>query len=552
MRLRAPLCYILNIPLKKMKKIDAAKRKLERLSEAGRDAGPRFDWVLAAALGLAALLLYLRVQNVLYSFDAVGYAAVVENGTVQQLLHSHHVLYNPICRLAYAGARLLGYDGRALGPMHFLNALAGGVGVAFMFLLCRKLGASRTASLLAGFAVATAAAYWANAAGVEVYTLGTAAALVGLYAAAQVPSRGTHTATLAGAACAGAALIQQLNVLLAPAAFIYVLTTGAARRQKALAFAGGYAAAFVLGYVVLPAAFLHFKGARGYVDWFFYYARMKRWGGISWPKVAAGAGTFAHVFYVNAFWDNFAAPFIKADLRHLRVALPLWLGVFFCGANLLLWLRRGPGRRALTLLAVSSLLYTVFALWWIPDCVDFWLFPAASFLGAVAVALSKRGRRWYLISLMALTLAWLGITNVNWRDGISRLPDLQANADYRAALALGRIIPEDGSAYLANSPAVTYARYFGGLRRARSPNWVVNICRGDGEKAARRIEKLIRREFDHGRAVYIGEQAFPGIGGPPLRDLGERLLAKGRPVGSYAGAAVSETIYVITPEASDF
>ncbi|NIT35049.1 MAG: DUF2723 domain-containing protein [candidate division Zixibacteria bacterium] len=535
-----------------MKKADAAKRKLERLLEAARDAGPRLDWALSGGLGLAALLLYLRVRNALYSFDAVAYAEVVENGTAQQLLHPHHVLYNPICRLAYAVARLLGYDGRALGPMHFLNALAGAVGVAFTFLVCRKLGASRTASLLAGLAVATAAAYWANAAGVEVYTLGTAAALVGLYAAAQVPSRGTSAATLAGAACAGAALIQQLNILLAPAAFIYVLTTGAARRQKALAFAGGYAGAFVLGYVVLPAAFLRFEGAGDYVEWFFSYARMKRWGGFSWPNVAAGADAFARVFYVNAFWDNFAAPFIKKDVRHLRVALPLWLGVAFCGANLWLRLTHGPERRALILVAVSFLTYTGFILWWLPRYVGYWLFPAATFAAAVAVASSKRGRRWHLISLIALTLAWLGITNVNWRDGISRLPDLQANADYRAGLAVSRIIPEDALAYLANSPAVTYARYFGGVRRVRSPNWVVNACRGDGEKAARHIEKLIRGEFDDGRAVYVGERAFPGIGGPPLRELGERLLAEGRAVGSYAGADVSEIIYVITPGASGF
>lgn len=535
-----------------MKRADAAKRQLERLVEAARDAGPRFDWVLGAGLGLAALILYLSARNVFYGFDPLFYAEAVESGTAKRLLHPHHLLYNPTCWLAYGGARLFGFGGRAVAAMHVVNALAGGVGVFFMFALCRRLGARRWASLLAVVGLATAAGYWATAAGVSVHLPGTAAALAALYVTATATRARASRAAVAGVVCAGAALFDQINFLLAPAALAYVIFTAPAPRRRVLAFAAGYAAAVAIGYVAFPAALLRLETPRAYADWFFAFTLFKRWGSLSWGNLGPGSGAFARAFYVSVFWDNFAAPFIKADIRHLRVALPLWLGVVFCGANLLLWLGRGPGRRALTLLAGSSLLYAVFALWWIPDYVDFWLVPAACCLVAVGLAVSGRGRRRYGISLLAFAVAWLGITNVNWRNGIKPRTRLEANADYRAGVALAEFVPSDAFLYLAPFPVIPHARYFGGLKKARTPNWAVNVFGGDGEKAARRIENLIRPELDKGRSVYVGDRAFPGIGGPPLRDLGERLLAKGHPVGSYAGADVSETIYVITPEASDF
>lgn len=535
-----------------MGKTNPVKRLLGAVSQAARDPRPRVDRIMAAALALTASALYASVRNVFYSSDALSYAEAVEGGGAKALLHPHHLLYSPICRFAFGAARLLGYGGRALGTVHVVNAVAGGAGVALAFLLCRRLGARRSVSLLAAAGLATAAAYWSNAAGAEVYTLGTAAALAALYVAARVSSRGAKTAALAGVAFAAAAIIQQLNLLLAPLGVIYVLTTGTDRRRKALAFAGAYAATFILGYVVLPAALLHFQSPRDYFDWFFYYARMKRWGGFSWRNVSAAADAFARVFYVQAFWNNFAAPFAASDIRHLRVALPLWLGVAGGGANLLLWLARRPGRAALILLGVALLSYAVFILWWLPSHIDYWLLPAACVIFAVAVAVSGRGRFWYAVSVAALTLAWLGVTNVNWRYGIKPETRLEANADYRAGLALAAVIPKDGLAFLANSPAITHARYFGGLKRVRSPNWVVNRCRGDGDRAARVIEKMVRGELKQGSPVYLGGDAFRDLGGPPVRGLGKRLLSRGRPVGSYAGAEASETVYVLVAAPSGF
>ncbi|UCH79028.1 MAG: hypothetical protein JSU81_03505 [Candidatus Coatesbacteria bacterium] len=524
------------------------KRLLNAVLQVARDPRPRLDWIMGAALGLAALLLYLSARNVFYGFDALLYAEAVERGSAERLLHPHHLLYNPLCRVAYDLGRLLGYGGRALTPMHVVNALAGGAGVFLIFTLCRRLGAGRLASLGAGAALATAAAYWSTAAGVATHLPGMAMALAALYAAA-VTRASAVRAAVAGAVCAGAALFDQINLLLAPPVAAYLFFSGPAPRRRLTGFAVAYAAAFAVGYVFVPVTFLKMAALAAYVDWFFYYARLDRWGILSVGNVLPGADAFARVFYVNAFWDNATAPFVEGDLRHLRVALPLWLAVVICGWNLLLWFGRGPGRRALILLGPTFFLYACFTLWWVSDYIDLWLVPAGCLLVAVALAVSNR-RQGRGISFLALSLAWLGIVNVNWRDGIEPRTELRANADYRAAATLAATVPRNALTYLAPTPVLTYARYFNGMTKARTPNWALSESDGDSEEAARRLEALMRGEWDCGRRIYVGDRAFPGLGGPPFRALGERLLRRGRPVGSYAGAVISETIYAVPPDAA--
>ncbi len=513
--------------------------------------GPRADLIFSAALGAAAAALYLIARCTFYNFDALSAAEAVEVAPFLELFHPHHLLYDPVCRLAYAGARLFGYGGRALGPMHVVSAVAGGVGASLLFLLCRTLGANRLPALGAGLVLASASAYWLVAAGVENGVFGAAAALAALYAAANVPRGNVKGAALAGVAAAASALCHQINFLLGPAAFLYILTTGTARKKKALAFAAAFVAGAVLLYGLAPAALLGLRTPTAYADWFLCYARRGSWGGFAWGNFALAGDGLARAFYVNSFADNVAAPFARGDVRLLRFALPLWLAVAAAGATLARWLvrsRRGP----LTLLGVTFLTYGLFVLWWLPGHADYWLLPAACLAGAVAVAVSESGKRWRRVSFAALAVGWAGIAASNWRDGVKPRLHPEANPDYQAGVTLSRLVPPDGLCYLASSDALMYSRYFGGLKSARTPKWAVNRFDGDDKKAARRIRKLVRCELKNGRPVYVGDRAFPGTGGPPLEELGERLLARGRPVGSYEGAVISETIYVLTPAAADF
>ncbi|MGD8719404.1 MAG: glycosyltransferase family 39 protein, partial [Candidatus Zixiibacteriota bacterium] len=419
----------------------------------------------AVALAVVAVTLYLTARNAFYNFDALYYAERVELGTADSLLHPAHLLYNPVCWLAYAVAGLFGYGGRALGPMHVVDAVAGAAAVALMFLLCRRTGATRAMAFLAAAFLATAADFWANAAGVEVYAPAAASALAALYVAARRPEPEPKSAALGGVAFAAAALFHQLNLLLFPAALLYYLTAGGRRVTRVLAFVGGYAAVIAVAYVLMPVAFLKLTSFAAYCDWFFHFSRMNRWGAFAAGTIRDGVEAFRKAIYVNAFWDNVAVPFIKGDPRHLRVALPLWLVIVFGASNLGLWLWRGPGRRALLIFGVPFLLYAGFTIWWLPTYVSYWLVPAACLVGGVAVAASGRGRRWYVVSLAAFGLAWLGIANVNWRDGIRGRSDPQANADYRAGLALAALVPRDALVYVAPFPVMPHSRYFGGLTR---------------------------------------------------------------------------------------
>ena len=526
-------------------------RVLRRLRELMNGAGAALgtDRLIAVALGLAAASLYLIARCVFYNFDALSAAEAVEVAPFLELFHPHHLLYKPVCRLVYAGARLVGYGGRALGPMHVVSAVAGGTGAAFLFLLSRTLGASRLPALGAGLVLATASGYWLVAAGVENGVFGAAAALAALYVAATVPRGSVKAAALAGVAAAASALCHQINFLLGPAALLYILTTGTARKKKALAFAAAFAVGAVLLYGLAPAALLGLRTPTAYADWFLYYARAGPWGGLAGGNFGLAADGLARAFYVNSFADNVAAPFVRGDAGLLRFALPLWLAAAAAGATLVRWLVRARRRSPLTLPAATFLAYGLFIFWWLPGHADYWLVPAACLAGAVAVAVSGSGKRWGRVSLIALAAAWAGIAAANWQDGVRPRLRPEANPDYRAAVTLSRLVPSDGLCYLASSDVLMYARYFGGLKRARTPNWAVSRFGGDRKKAARRIRRLVRRELKGGRPVYVGDRAFPDANGPRLRKLGKRLVAKGHPIGSYAGADMSETVYILTPAA---
>jgi len=509
----------------------------------------RADGLLAAGVTLAALALYLAAPYRAYTSDALTYAEGVEMGSAARLLHPHHLLYNPICWLVYKAAGVFGYHGRALGPMHAVNAAAGAAAVCLMFYLLRRLGAGRAASLLGAALLAAAAGFWVAAASPGVYALAVAAALGALLAVARAAEGGAKAGAWAGAAWAAAAFAHQLNLFLLPAALLFLVSAGTGRGRRAAGFLAGFAVAAALGYAVLPAALLDLRTPSDYAGWFFYYPRMNRWAGVGPHNAALVAAAVSRAIYVNDVADNAFAPFAKRDAGLVWFALPLWLGAVFGGGSLAWWAVRGPGRRASLLLGVPFLFYALFATLWAPGYAGFALFPAVMLLALVAASLARRPGWWGRVALAGVALAGLGVAAANWRDGVRPHRDLAAGADYRAAAWLARTVPRRNVVYLANSPVVLYARYFGGLRHAQTPDWKVNAAGGNEFVAAALIADNVDVELSRGKKVYFGDRAFFRLGRGPLACYGRRLLGEGTAVGTYEGSEVGETLYVVKPRA---
>jgi hypothetical protein len=94
--------------------------------------------LIAAALFVGMLFLYLPTLTRVHTFDALSYVTSVERKPWTELFHPHHLAYGPLGALALALGRALGYDGGAALPMQLVNAFAGALGVALFYVTAER------------------------------------------------------------------------------------------------------------------------------------------------------------------------------------------------------------------------------------------------------------------------------------------------------------------------------------------------------------------------------------------------------------------------------
>jgi 4-amino-4-deoxy-L-arabinose transferase-like glycosyltransferase len=189
----------------------------------------RTDYVLALAVGVAALAAYVRTlaPDVLYSDSA-------EFQTLAYTLGMTHSTGYPVYLLL---ARMLGL--LPLGSMawrvNLLSALSAAVTLSAVYLLARHVTRSRTGALLGSLALGLSYTFWSQAIIAEVYTPGLAflsmiVLLLWRWQRSQI-NEGNNWGLLVAALLAGLSLGVHASVtLIAPAAVIFVVWTLWSRR----------------------------------------------------------------------------------------------------------------------------------------------------------------------------------------------------------------------------------------------------------------------------------------------------------------------------------
>lgn len=71
----------------------------------------RNNRLIAAAIFVGLLSLYLLTLTQVHTFDALSYITSVERKPWTELFHPHHLAYGPFGSLALTLSRALGYDG---------------------------------------------------------------------------------------------------------------------------------------------------------------------------------------------------------------------------------------------------------------------------------------------------------------------------------------------------------------------------------------------------------------------------------------------------------
>lgn len=310
---------------------------------------------VTAALGI----LYFRTRTVVHTFDAVSYMWNIEVKPLGELFHPHHLLYAPLGQLAYRLAQSLGYDGYSDAPIQAVNALAGALGILFLWRFGVRWTKRPWASLGVAATVGVCYAYWLYASEVEVYTLAAAFLTLSMWILAALDEQ-PHPARAAalGVAHAGAIMFHQTNILFAVPVVLFLLLRPALRSLSILAaYAGAGTLAVGIPYgLVIGSSGLNSPNA--VYRWLTDYAQTGRWGGYlsleHLPALQSGlAGTISgERWLVWAFYSMAVLGMILIARRSLRSPHQAnWLA--FGGA----WL----------------VLYSAFFWWWEPFNIEFWI-----------------------------------------------------------------------------------------------------------------------------------------------------------------------------------
>ncbi len=472
----------------------------------------RNNRLIAAAIFIALLLLYLPTLTQVHTFDALSYVTSVERKPWTELFHPHHLAYGPLGSLMLALSGALGYDGGAALPMQLVNTVAGAFGVALLYLtVCTATGRDDVA-LPAALLTGVTYAYWYYAIEIEVYTLATFFLIVCLALLTRPTSWTARQCLALGIAQGGAVLFHQTNVLLcAPIVLSALADLRTARNIDGVGTIVGrwarYAIALML-IVALPYLYVmlvvsNFRTIDEMLAWLTEYARTGWWGGPLTVETFTSLGA--------GLSDTLAQP---------------WGGWFFLAlGGIVAWVWGGYSRSPdddrdsvqKTRVALAPLIawlatYGAFFAWWEPDNIEFWIasLPPASLLFATALARARPWSApvWASLAVVGI-MAWVNYSSIVQRgDPVTDLQRLIARELAARSTPADLLIVPDGLQEL-------YLPYYERRENFLSLNQALFESSGSWDGACAAIRSRIATAQHAGAAVIIANEALR----PPSRVL---------------------------------
>jgi hypothetical protein len=303
--------------------------------------------------------LYYSTRTRVHTFDAVSYMWNVEAKPYAELFHPHHLLYAPLGQAVYRLAQANGYVGHSDAPIQAVNAIAGALGLVFLWRFGARWTRRPWAALGVALMIGTCYAYWLYAAEVEVYTLSTAFLALALWALVLLDDRPHPAWAVAlGVAHGSAVMFHQTNMLFALPLGVFLLSRPALRRIPILSAYALSAGLTVLIPYSLVAHLSRFPNWMALYNWLMGYAQTGRWGG------------YLGIEHLPALW---------AGLRNAVSVVPALSGAVYALAAIgvglsLVAARRDPRRRAWLAFGLTWLIvYGAFFWWWEPWNIEFWI-----------------------------------------------------------------------------------------------------------------------------------------------------------------------------------
>lgn len=444
-------------------------------------------------LGVAFAGLYSATLTEVHTYDALSYILDVDRKPWPELFHPHHLLYGPLGAVIRAIATALGWQGSVEIWLQLVNAVAGAIGVSFLFVICRSVTGSGIAALAATLWVGFSYAYWYYAVEVEVYTL-AAMALIGvlwlLFKMAQQPT--THLSIWLGMTQGLAVLGHQTNVLLSVPIFLTIVLTETNHQSRLRLFVSYLIPLLmVVGSAYLWVA-IGVSGMRRWEDiwlWLTGYAQTGFWGGAIDGSKLIGLlkGWSATLAFFGGGVIGLAGIGLLVTGREGITRLPLPLRAGIAG-----WLG----------------VYGLFFLWWEPDNIEFWIACLPPLALLLSAALTVRWIGWVGL-LLSLSLLALNLPTITERGAAGR--DLQR----RIAAALAAISQPGDLIIVPDGVLELYLPHYWQHDNVYGLNQAMTASNGDWEAACARIQQRIEAMLTAGYAVIIADEAQRPSPAPP-------------------------------------
>jgi hypothetical protein len=468
----------------------------------------RRNWAVAAVAGLATCLYLLTLADA-HTFDAVTYAALVENPALPKslmlFLHPHHLGYHVLSYLTYRLWLLLGWQGGSLFPLQVLSALLAGLGLAlFAGLLSRFVRSSVV--LATTVLLAVCHGYWLFGVSVEVYSLSFVMLALAAHGSLELLRTGSRKAAcVAGIGLGLAILAHVMNALFFGVLLSAVLLAPAetrGHRFRLLMVASAVAGVIVLVPYALTILILRLDSWRAISYWLTLYAHTGKGGDLRNRSLQMASLRMA----VAGLRDFFVA---------LKPGLP-WQFNLLLLVPLSLWSVQGyrANRRLAGLCLLWLGLYGAFITWWSPGG-ELWLpllAPALILLALAVDRLSTRSRRLAL----AVLLVSVGVMGVlNWRNGLSS-PQRQVidGGEENARAIAACMVP--GEQVITTTPLYPMLSYYGRVTPVSFDLafYLAEMQGRDGvqERALGALRETIEEALNGDHSIWIMGEVLNGNG----------------------------------------
>jgi hypothetical protein len=361
---------------------------MQRKERDGSDGG-----AIGALLAAVALALYVATLSRHHSADSLIYAEQIDAGDWALLVDPRHLLTHPLGLLWIRLWRLAGWSGSTIVPLQVLNAVAGAACVAMVYALAARVCASLPIAGLVAAAFAVSGGTWLLSTEAEFVTVPLAVELWVLGRVLIVPAHDlgrVATALAVGAVIGIATLNYMTSAALLPVALLRAWrhADGDGSYRALGALSAGFAATLAIAVLAVTLAdprggalLLAGLGVGGYGTVLGeniprgIYAICRTL--VLYPGLGMNDRTTAFVASATA-WQRamFATTYLTVAVV---VCAPLWLAM----------------RRRLRfdddwVIALWVALHAVFAFWWVPSDISFWMQVTVGWWLLVAVLIARR------------------------------------------------------------------------------------------------------------------------------------------------------------------